>query len=148
MALQRHSIWLMYQYTGGSKGGGENVFSIFICSREILSLILIEIRPKHAKTWHLLQPSTLSMIVFPNPRVDKVHAPPPAPPLGQILDPSLYGMPTGVDQIPAWRCFSYSVSSAKFLWLTTSLHSGLNPLLLSFSSNPQWGAFCFLGDRR
>jgi len=47
-------------------------------SRFILSLILIEIGPKHTKNDLIFQPSTLSKILYPHPSapVDKVHAPP------------------------------------------------------------------------
>ena len=44
-------------------------------SRFFLSLILIEIWPKHAEIDFYFNPSTLSMIFYPPP-VDKVHAPP------------------------------------------------------------------------
>ena len=57
------------------------IFSLFfrrsLRSRLILSIILIEIWPKHVFNCLLLQPSTLSVIVYPPPFVDKVHAPLP-----------------------------------------------------------------------
>jgi len=62
--------------TSGSRGGGAPGANPpngapSLRSRFILSLILIEIRSKHAETWLLIQPSKFSMIFYLPPPVDK-----------------------------------------------------------------------------